>query len=514
MSFSAKPNLLRLPVAALFPVAGPSRLAALLAARNVAKIDGAVLRMHDCVCAENVLPLPSVIPIHTLVGPPTQARVPRELRSDIPPWQRREKPLWTLDEAFEAIRALEKAGAAVTQGELLAVSEDGGVSEVPWEPWLTGAAFPDDPPPTRYWWISREVDEPWADFVARAAAFARRRIRELAGEARTTPAGAIHVDLSWAMEDELALFDVPGWIQVERSRLIEQGGETREWHGRVSSRVKCAGPAVPGSYYGWVAEDLAHTPADARYARVRARGRNAARLAELGGLQGLWAAGCTDRALREIGRLSGLRELFLLDEPRVTSLDPLLGLTGLGFAYIHLPGRVDLRPLQALPALRYLYLHAEHLREFSPLACLTQLNSLHVVPHSVVETFAPLRVLANLRHLSVWFQRVRDGSLAPLAGLRGLRSLEMHVHDLPLEEFARLAAALPRTAGSFRAPFFPADDDVYHDPCWRCGRPALVTIGQRKRILCPECDTRAVQRHVVRWEVARSAAARGGPGAG
>lgn len=86
-------------------------------------------------------------PIHLLTGPAAQCPVPRELMFDLAADMRADKPLWAWDDAFEAIDAMEDAGAAVVQGEIVAVSASGEVSRVPWEQWMEGAPLPEYPPP-------------------------------------------------------------------------------------------------------------------------------------------------------------------------------------------------------------------------------------------------------------------------------------------------------------------------------------------------------------------------------
>jgi hypothetical protein len=442
-----------------------------------------------------------LIPIDLLTGPARECMVPRELRFDLAPEQRAEKPLWAWDQAFDAIDALVEAGAAVVEGEILVVAEDGAVSQVPWEPWLTGARIPEHPPAWRRWYLDRASGEPWERFVARAAAHARTRARELAGEAR-----AVHVDLSWATVDELALFEPPGWVRPARRRFMEQGGTARDWFRRPSSRMRCVGRTAPGSYFGGVTADLDRVPPDARYAGLLPRG-DPARIADFTSLEVLRLSECTDAALPYVGRLAGLREIYVQDNSQLSSLEPIAGLSELWFAYVGAGDELrDPRPLAALPRLRYLYLTATGLRELSGLAGLTQLNSLHLVAHDKVDSLAPLASLGNLRHLSVWMNGVREGGLAPLAALRGLRSLDVSANVFRLDELAPLAAALPRADGPFRSPFL----DPYFtatDPCRRCGREdVVVTLGKPRRELCPDCDASAVRNHVIRWEVLLSAA--------
>jgi hypothetical protein len=444
------------------------------------------------------------IPIHTLTGPARDCIVPRELMFDLRPAQRADKPLWPVDEAFGVIDALADAGAVVCEGEIVLAAEDGGVSRLPWEPWLR------DPemqvrPLTRRWRCDPVNGEPWDALVARAAAYARTWLRELAGEARGTPEGGVRVDLAWATRDELALFDVPGWERRERRRLTEQGGGAWEWTYTSSLRMRRLEPMAPGSYFGAISQDVAEIPADARFAHL-VPGENLDRLAELTSLEVLNTGGSTKKMLPLVGRLPRLRELFVTDIG-MASLKPLADLSTLEFAYFLASSRLkDLRPLCGLPALRYLFLHASGLRDLSAAAGLTQLVSLHLLAGRTVDSLEPFGGLHNLRHLSVFFDAVGDGSLAPLGRLKGLRSLALRGERVPLEEFARLAAALPHTEGTHRSPFLPPRSPDESRTCRRCGRRGgYVTVGPW-RVLCPRCDARAIRRHVIRWEILLSAA--------
>ncbi|HEU0298967.1 MAG TPA: hypothetical protein VFR37_05915, partial [Longimicrobium sp.] len=349
-------------------------------------------------------------------------------------------------------------------------------------------------------------------YVARAAAHARARVRELTGFARATPAGSIHVDLAWVTEDELALFDIPGWERPGRRRYIEHGARPREWLRTSSIRWRMiVGEAAPGSYHGIVAEDLDQIPPDARYAMVSLQA-GPSRLARFESMERLWAGGCTDDALRYVGRLPALRELCTFDDSRLSSLEPLAGRAGLELAHIHAGDELsDVRPLAEIPALRHLRLDAPRMHDLSGAGRFTQLNTLNLTPAPVVDSLAPLAALTNLRHLSVWMEEVREGGLAPLARLQELRSLGVSPDAFDLEEFARLAVALPGTDGPHRSPFLPPDDPAYYRiRCRHCGRRDLrLPLGTPRRGFCPACSPDAIRRHVARWEILLSAAAAG-----
>lgn len=454
-----------------------------------------------------------MVNVDSLTGPARDCLVPRELRSDLWPQYRAEKPLWPLDEAHDAIGALEDAGAAVVQGEILAVDADGQVTALPWEPLPPPSEDEEYQPSTRRWRWEREADEPWREYVTRSAAHARRRVRALAGDARSAPAGAIHVDLAWATGDELALYDQPGWVRAWRRRVVEQGGGGQAWWRCPSVRMHRVGETAPGSYFGTIAEDLRQIPADARYAMLTLDGREPARIEALEQLETLWVSGCTDRTLSHVGRLARLREMCFMDDPALSSLGPMAGLRELEFALLGGDERMtDVAPLREMPRLRFLRLHAPGLSGLSGIGQLTQLNSLHLIPAPEVHSLAPLRGLTGLRHLGLFMAAVREGGLAPLERMPWLRSLNLDTDAFSLKEMARLAAALPHTDGPHRAPFLPPDHPIRPEPCPRCGRDdTFVTVGKPQRRMCPDCGARKLRRHVIRWEILLSAAAARNP---
>ena len=90
---------------------------------------------------------------------------------------------------------------------------------------------------------------------------------------------------------------------------------------------------------------------------------------------------------------------------------------------------------------------------------------------------------------------------------RALRTIDIsHVPDLGLEDFARLAGALPQAAGSCLQPHFRMN---FPWPCKRCRTTQewlTGAVGPQKRSLCPVCDKEKLAAHVAAFERIRQAA--------
>jgi hypothetical protein len=144
----------------------------------------------------------------------------------------------------------------------------------------------------------------------------------------------------------------------------------------------------------------------------------------------------------------------------------------------------DLSWLSRLPRLRTLYLDDMKTLDLATLPELPRLEALHVgggmTSALKLSSLGPLARLRNLRHLTLSNVRPRDGSLAPLHVLTGLRELFLP-NFFEVEECARLAAALPETSG-------PRPHAVLHRAEQAGGRGPRV----------PLCQLRRVARHAHR----------------
>jgi hypothetical protein len=117
-----------------------------------------------------------------------------------------------------------------------------------------------------------------------------------------------------------------------------------------------------------------------------------------------------------------------------------------------------------------------------------------------VESFEPLAQLANLEALTMRGIVPKTGALEPIRRLTSLRRVDItHVYVFGLEDYARLAAALPHAEGHCLQPVFEA---TWTGTCPCCGaaRVALTAPPPRTpKIACPICDRERIERHLAAW---------------
>lgn len=125
----------------------------------------------------------------------------------------------------------------------------------------------------------------------------------------------------------------------------------------------------------------------------------------------------------------------------------------------------SVRGIEALRRVECLVIdHAQRLTSLDPIANLDELRHLSIsTPASwdparrciEVDTLAPLGELARLEHLTLRGVRPSADGLRPLERLKALWAVDIsHVPDFGLEDFARLAGALPHAAGICLQPHF------------------------------------------------------------
>jgi hypothetical protein len=117
-----------------------------------------------------------------------------------------------------------------------------------------------------------------------------------------------------------------------------------------------------------------------------------------------------------------------------------------------------------------------------------------------VDSFEPLARLANLEALTLRGIVPKTGGLEPIRRLTSLRRIDItHVYAFGLEEYARLAAALPLAEGHCLQPVFEA---AWAGACPRCGSPRVALTAPPPRTpktACPICDRERIERHLTAW---------------
>jgi hypothetical protein len=116
----------------------------------------------------------------------------------------------------------------------------------------------------------------------------------------------------------------------------------------------------------------------------------------------------------------------------------------------------------------------------------------------------------GLQRLELLNVSASDGSLAPLARLRRLERLFLPATPFEVEEFARLAATLPKArpvradwlSPVFCEPSCEVDGHVLF-PCRKCGKSRVLLTGKGTRMACPTRDARRIEQHIARGNAAR-----------
>ena len=210
------------------------------------------------------------------------------------------------------------------------------------------------------------------------------------------------------------------------------------------------------------------------------------RLSEFRGLEHLWLS-CGDDVLASLPEMPKLRTLRLSSVTRVplTSLEPLSRVPSLERLILH-----HVPMVQSLDALTVLARLKDLLIENSP-GSITKLHEL--------DSLQPLVSLRSLERLELRGIRVRRQGLSPLEHMTWLKTLVVN-NSFEIEEFARLAAALPNTEGFCLHPSVPIAM-----PCQHCHAEKVMLIGRnRPQFACPQCQMKHVTRHVAAFNRVKS----------
>ena len=138
--------------------------------------------------------------------------------------------------------------------------------------------------------------------------------------------------------------------------------------------------------------------------------------------------GLTDADIQDLGQLKNLQVLSLEDNPGITDLSPLAGLTELTALNLMGTGATDLTPISGLTGLEELDLANPDLADLSPLAGLTGLKILYLddgnMVSSAITELSPLAGLTDLEGLYIP-AKSNYTDFSPLAGMVHLKELIM-----------------------------------------------------------------------------------------
>ena len=138
--------------------------------------------------------------------------------------------------------------------------------------------------------------------------------------------------------------------------------------------------------------------------------------------------GLTDADIQDLGQLKNLQVLSLEDNPGITDLSPLTGLTELTALNLMGTGATDLTPISGLTGLEELDLANPDLADLSPLAGLTGLKILYLddgnMVSSAITDLSPLAGLTDLEGLYIP-AKSNYTDFSPLAGMVHLKELIM-----------------------------------------------------------------------------------------
>jgi hypothetical protein len=196
----------------------------------------------------------------------------------------------------------------------------------------------------------------------------------------------------------------------------------------------------------------------------------------------------TPAILRETATDASVRALMIVGYPSA-SLDEVSDFSQLEVLKIQgAPKLTSLEGTQALVALRELVLA-------------TPTGSDGSGRHIAIDSFAPLERLGNLRRLILLHVRPRDLDLSPIMRMSQLEDVDIGgVPELTVEDFARLAMALPGASGRCLAPYCVIPGI---GRCGKCAAQQVLLAGappRARKWVCPTCNPKLLATHVARWE--------------
>jgi Leucine-rich repeat (LRR) protein len=242
--------------------------------------------------------------------------------------------------------------------------------------------------------------------------------------------------------------------------------------------------------------DVAEVPQSATSARLVQKVRNFHELASRPALKRLLCFGIDQKQLQTVSSCEALTQLYI-DGLRVDDFSRLARLGNLEAMSLETAHKISsldgIADFGSLHGLRIE--HFKNVKSLAPLRELTQLRALAVAgsiwTRMTVESLSPLSSLRGLKFLHLTNLKPLDNSLEPLRALTSLEELEC-ANFYPMEEFAKLAAALPRTRCDWFNPVMALPDV----PCKKCGQCQLVLLtGKGSSGLCRTCDDERIRKH-------------------
>jgi hypothetical protein len=253
-------------------------------------------------------------------------------------------------------------------------------------------------------------------------------------------------------------------------------------------------PALAG--FPEATEDLADVPKTTGSVRSIEKVLNFPELVNLSGLKRLWCFGISPEKLQTISQCVTLTHLFI-ETVRANDLSPLARLRNLESLSIETAPKVE--ALDQFGDFDWLdglaLLHFPSVKSIEPLGRLSKIQALAIAgsmwTRMTIESLAPISSLKCLRFLHLTNLKAVDNSLEPLQELTTLEELECG-NFFPMEQFARLAAALPQARCTWFSPLV----SLGSLPCKKCGRTDLVLLtGKGATRLCRTCDEARVRKH-------------------
>lgn len=225
------------------------------------------------------------------------------------------------------------------------------------------------------------------------------------------------------------------------------------------------------------------------------------RIADLAGIvrgEKAYAVGVRDKELIKLGVQLDVATMYFYDL-RVSDLSPLRQMPKLRHLRIEWNTKLTgLDQIGKLTALETLHLvNTPKTRDLTPLAALTELKALEfsggMWSKNNACTLEPLGSLPGLEYLTLTNLSVDRGGLQPLGKCKALRELELS-NQFETEDYAYLSVALPNTRCSCFAPWIPVKLPNEKD---------TMLIGKRNRFLNSKTDQERIAAAELKFKKLR-----------